>query len=81
MTNESVSNVEYLGTCEGNDLRSIARDADAGKITHLAVTYRREDGSVCYHTLGDSLTYLIGIISRCAIHMHCKESYVVPDDS
>jgi hypothetical protein len=76
---ESVSNVEYLGTCEGNDLRAIARDFDERKITHLAVMYRHEDGGVCYHVVGEGLTYLIGMSCRCIIHMHCKDSFVIPE--
>ena len=77
---QTVSNISYLGNCEGNDLRSIARDVDAGTITHIAVMYRRENGDMCYSVCGDGVTYLIGVVCRCAMHMHCKDSYVVPNE-
>jgi hypothetical protein len=73
--------VVYLDTCDGTDARALADEMDAGNITHAAMIYRKEDGDVCYHLLGaDDLTYLIGMVERAKIHMHCTDRYVMPED-
>ena len=72
--------VTYLEHCDGNIAREIADEIDAGEITHAAFIYRTTDGAVCYRVLGeDEMTYLVGMIERAKLHIHCKDSYVLPD--
>ena len=72
--------VVHLESCDGNDARALAADMDSGNVTHAAMIYRRKDGDVCYHLLGaDDMTYLIGMVERAQIHMHCDDRYVLPD--
>jgi hypothetical protein len=75
-----VVTVIYLPTCTGNDARLLADDLDRESVTHAVMAYRTIDGDVRYHAVGmEDLTYLIGMLERVQMHMHCKDSYVLPD--
>ena len=70
----------YLESCNGNDARELAKDLDTGKVTHAVMAFRRENGDLSYHAVGiEDLTYLIGMLERVQMHMHCKDAYVLPD--
>ncbi len=71
-----LSNITYMGVCEGNTTRDLAKMIDDGEITHAVVTYRTEGGSLSYYLTGsDDLTYLIGMVTRIQTHMHCVDSF------
>ena len=72
--------VTYLETCKGNAVRDLANAIDKGEVTHAVLAYRREDGSLFYRLIGDDdLTYLMGVMDRVKMHMHCSYSYIIPD--
>jgi len=80
MRSQETGNVTYLGTCDGNTMRELAQELDAGNVTHAVAVYRCADGDVHYRTIGDrDLTYLIGMLERAQVHMHCSDAYVLPD--
>ncbi len=75
-----MSGVTYLGTCDGNTLRDLADQVDAGEVTHAAVTYRTSDGDLRYRLIGvDDLTYLVGMLGRVGTHLHCVDTFEIPD--
>ena len=72
--------VVYLGTCGGNTLRELAEQVDAGDVTHGVYLSRLANGDLAYRLIGrDDLTYLIGMMTRAAMHMHCDAAYVIPE--
>jgi len=74
-----MGDITYLGTCKGNNLREAADMADQGDITHAVVAYRTEGGELKYRLIGEEdLTYLIGLLERTKVHMHCSAAYVIP---
>lgn len=72
--------VVYLGNCEGNTARVLADEIDDGEVTHAVLAYRRQNGDTCYRLIGrDDWTYLIGMIERVKLDMHCSATYVTPE--
>ena len=72
--------VTYLGTCKGNLIRDLATAVDQKEVTHLVAAYRTKEGDLRYHLIGeDDLTYLLGMLERVQTHMHCLDSFVIPE--
>lgn len=75
-----MGDIRYLGTCDGNTLRELADQVDAGDVTHAAVTYRTADGDLRYRLIGaDDLTYMVGMLGRIGTHLHCVDIFDIPD--
>lgn len=72
--------IVYLGTCKGNGLRELADQVDAGEVSHCVIAYRHVSGDTRYRLIGaDDLTYLVGLLERTKVHLHCADAYVVQE--
>jgi hypothetical protein len=57
------------------DLAEVDKDIRTGEITHAVVSFRRQDGSLCYRSVGDDHgTYLVGMLQRVAWHMMAERT-------